>query len=410
MHDVAVALDRHQLVHLLGAEAHDASHVVAGQVDQHDVLGQLLGVLGQLPLEEPVVVLVLPTGPRTGDGPGDDDAVAQPHHRLGRRTDDGDLGEAQEVHVGARIEQAQGAVDVVGVGTEREVEALREHDLKDVPGPDVLLGHLDRRLVGRRADRPRRLGLLQFRRRCGHQRRRSRALSGPGAVRRQFEEPGAGGLVGRRDRLGVDHATGRVGHHHVVHQHDPLAPVVEGAELADDDERRVGVAEVVRRRLGEALDLAHHVVAEIPDQPPVQRRQPGERRRLEARHQGLHGGQDAVVRARHTEAPRRLHARPPRRQRGEGAAPHEGVAAPPLAALDRLEEEAVPLPHDVGEAGDRRQRVGHHLAPDRHDRVLLGQRRELGGVRVEGRRPPARAGAASGRHGAGTPGPAPMVR
>ena len=53
---------RHELVHLLGAEAHDSPHVVAGQVDQHDVLGQLLGVLGQLALEEPVVLLALPAG------------------------------------------------------------------------------------------------------------------------------------------------------------------------------------------------------------------------------------------------------------------------------------------------------------------------------------------------------------
>ena len=57
---MAVALDRHELVHLLGAEADDTAHVVAGQVHQHDVLGQLLGVLGQLALEQAVVLLVLP--------------------------------------------------------------------------------------------------------------------------------------------------------------------------------------------------------------------------------------------------------------------------------------------------------------------------------------------------------------
>ena len=59
MHDVAVALDRHELVDLLGAEAHDPPDVVAGQVDQHDVLGEFLGVLGQLALEQAVVLLVL---------------------------------------------------------------------------------------------------------------------------------------------------------------------------------------------------------------------------------------------------------------------------------------------------------------------------------------------------------------
>ena len=72
-------------------------------------------------------------------------------------------------------------------------------------------------------------------------------------------------------------------------------------------------------------------------------------------------------------------------QGGQRPAPHERVTAPALAALDRLEEEPVALPHDVGEAGDRRQRVGHHLAPDGHDRVLLGQRGELGRVGPESR-------------------------
>ena len=48
VHDVAVALQRHQLVDRLGAELDHPAHVVAGQVDQHHVLGPLLGVLGQL--------------------------------------------------------------------------------------------------------------------------------------------------------------------------------------------------------------------------------------------------------------------------------------------------------------------------------------------------------------------------
>ena len=101
-----------------------------------------------------------------------------------------------------------------------------------------------------------------------------------------------------------------------------------------------------------------------------------------------------------------------RRERGQRPAAHEGIAAPALAALDGLEEEAVCLPHDVGEAGDRRQGVSHHFAPDRHDGVRLGQRGELGGVGVEdqGARRPLEARTAAGGHGAGTPGPFPTVR
>ena len=60
-------------------------------------------------------------------------------------------------------------------------------------------------------------------------------------------------------------------------------------------ERRVRMPQVVVGDVGQPLDLAHHVVAEIPDQPRVQWRQTGQRRRLEARHHVLHRGQNAPV-------------------------------------------------------------------------------------------------------------------
>ena len=56
VHDVRVALERHQLLDLLGAEAHDAADVVAREVDEHHVLGALLRVLDELGLEPPVVL------------------------------------------------------------------------------------------------------------------------------------------------------------------------------------------------------------------------------------------------------------------------------------------------------------------------------------------------------------------
>ncbi len=272
------------------------------------------------------------------------------------------------------------------------------YSLADADGRPVLL----------RRHRPGRLGLLEPGRRGRHHLPASDP--GPGRVQSaaSWRSRAQAAVVGVRHRLGVDEAAGRLGHHDVVHQHDALAPVVEGAELADDHQRGVGMAEVVVRGVGEPLHLAHHVVAEIPHQTPVQRRQAGQHRRLEARHQGLDGGQDPVVARPEVQAARRLDPPAPRRQRGERSAPHERVAAPALAALDGLEEEPVPLPHHVGEAGDRGQGVGHHLAPDRDDGVLLGQGGELGGVGAEAQR--TRDRAASRRHGAGTPGPVPMVR
>ena len=100
--------------------------------------------------------------------------------------------------------------------------------------------------------------------------------------------------------------------------------------------------------------------------------------------------------ARQTQPAGGLDGAAARGERRQGAPPDEGVAAPALAPLDRLEEEPVTVADDVGEARDGREGVGDHLAPDRHDGVLLGQRGELG------RRPdgsPARPGprAGSGR-------------
>ena len=54
---MGVTLERHQLFHPLGAELHDPADVVAGEVDEHHVLGPLLRVLGELGGHAPVVVL-----------------------------------------------------------------------------------------------------------------------------------------------------------------------------------------------------------------------------------------------------------------------------------------------------------------------------------------------------------------
>ncbi len=158
VHDVAVALQGHQLVDRLGAEAHHPPDVVAGQVDQHDVLGDLLGVLDQL-AGQPAVLLGRAAPPAgAGDGPGHHLAVAQLDHGLGRRPDHGDVGVAQEVHVRAGVDLAQDPVHVEGVGVQVEVEALGQHDLEDVAGQDVLLGHLHRVAVRPGADRRADLG------------------------------------------------------------------------------------------------------------------------------------------------------------------------------------------------------------------------------------------------------------
>ena len=122
-------------------------------------------------------------------------------------------------------------------------------------------------------------------RRHGRGHRRAPSSSGRGAssgrLAQRAEEIG-GEVVEARPRLveggrGLGLAPGLVDDH-VVDQHDPLAPVVEGAQLADDVQHGVGQPGVVAGDVGQVLDLPHDVVPEVPHQPAVQRGQVGEDR------------------------------------------------------------------------------------------------------------------------------------
>ena len=112
VHHVRVALERHQLLDLLGAELHDPADVVAGEVDEHHVLGPLLRVLDELGGQAPVVLLGAAAAAGARDRAADHPAVEQLHHRLGRRADERRLGMAQEVHVRRRVHRPQHAVHV----------------------------------------------------------------------------------------------------------------------------------------------------------------------------------------------------------------------------------------------------------------------------------------------------------
>ena len=80
---MAVVLERHHLVELLGAELDDPTDVVAGQVDQHHVLGDLLRVLAQLGAEATVLFVGAAPAAGTGDGSRDHRVAFELHHRLG---------------------------------------------------------------------------------------------------------------------------------------------------------------------------------------------------------------------------------------------------------------------------------------------------------------------------------------
>ena len=140
MHDVRVALERH-----VGRDAHaavlgDAPHVVATEIDEHHVLGALLFVALQLLGETQILFLVAAARTRARDRVRLDATPLDSHQHFRRRPDDRPAADAQEVHVGRRIHVPKRTIDGERVGSDRRFESLRQHDLIDVAGRDVLLG------------------------------------------------------------------------------------------------------------------------------------------------------------------------------------------------------------------------------------------------------------------------------
>ena len=118
MHDVGVALDVAQRGDLDAGRRRDAADVVASQVDEHGVLGELLRVGAKLLLERGILDRVLVAWPRSGDRPGDDLAVADADQQLRRGADHRrarrDRREIEVVQVRRRVDPAQGPIDLDG--------------------------------------------------------------------------------------------------------------------------------------------------------------------------------------------------------------------------------------------------------------------------------------------------------
>ena len=143
---MAVALDEELVGDLHGADLGDAADIVAAEIEQHQVLGALLRVGEQAILVGLVLVRGLAARHGAGDRADRDRAVAHAHQDLGARARDREAAEVEEEQERRRIDPAQRAVERKRRQRERRLEALREHDLKDVAGRDVFLGAGDHRL------------------------------------------------------------------------------------------------------------------------------------------------------------------------------------------------------------------------------------------------------------------------
>jgi hypothetical protein len=160
--------------------------------------------------------------------------------------------------------------------------------------------------------------------------------------------------------------------------------MVEGEKHVGDHQRHVGEAQGIRVRLAQRLDRADEVVAEEPDSPADERRQPVDRRQPEALQVLGHGavgiGGEAIGPARlgeHPLVPAQGRSRPD---------PDERVAAD-LPLLGGLEKEAGgPLRltgAQLEEGRDRGLAIVDETGPDRHHVALLGELASLLEARLE---------------------------
>ena len=354
---VRVALHAHELVDLHAARHADAAEVVAPQVDQHDVLGALLVVGAQLGHEALVFGCVGAAPPRAGDRPGHDAVAVHGDQRLGRRARQAEVVEGDVVHVGAGIDGAQPAVDGERRDADRRGEALAEHDLERVAGRDVVA---DARHAGlevgaahRRPHRARDARRATVGRR-GEIGRRARARGARRSVRDRQRRVGQRRRQARLDvgdaRHGlpvglVDARAGRraVVAHGVGDDRDGVLQVVEDEHRVGQQEGHLGQAQVVGRRVGQALEVADEVVGEVAHEGAGERGQLAGRRRVRLGDQRGGGGEGVVAGrlAAHAVALDREQA-VAKADHGARADAQKGVAPQPLPLLGALEQERAP--------------------------------------------------------------------
>ena len=153
-------------------------------------------------------------------------------------------------------------------------------------------------------------------------------------------------------------------------EQDGAVGVVEDGQVGHQRHRQLGHAEVVGARLGQPLQPADDVVAQVADQPTGQRGQAGGPRRPEPAGQRPDGGQ-RVVRQVVGEAGHRV-AEPlrdavPLGEDAGAADPDEAVPRPALALLGRLQQHgAGPVAGQLAVDADGGLAVGEQPPGDRH--------------------------------------------
>ena len=145
-HDVdhlAVIFEKEAVGDAHAAHFGNPADIVAAKIEQHQMLGALLGIGQQLIGERLILFGRCPAWPCAGNRPDGDLAVANPDQNLGARSDHGEAAEIQIIEEGGGIDPAQRPIKREGGERERRLEALAQHHLKDVAGGNVVLGAFD---------------------------------------------------------------------------------------------------------------------------------------------------------------------------------------------------------------------------------------------------------------------------
>ena len=392
VHHVAVAFDGEAVGDLHRPRRRHPAHIIAPEIEQHQVLGALLGIGEQAAFIGVILLAGLAARTRPGDGADRDLTLSHPHEDLRRGTDQREPRQIEEIEERRGVHPPQRAIQRQRGQGEGAGEALGEHHLEDVARKDVVLRAQGHRLVIVGRDHRGEIGEG-----IGHRFARGDRQGGAELAQGRIDPlprtcHGSGGVARLPDRGDGEQRIGQP----VEHQND------RGAH-----EQHVGQVERAVGRAGQGLDQADGLIAEIADETG------------EGGGQALGHGIDAAGRGECAQFGQRIAF-----ERGEGLGielpvavdlgciaaraehqigiePEQAVAPAHLAALDRFEQEVAAPRHDQPpRRAHRRIAVGDDPPP--HQRSTPFGERGYGTFGIVGQ--------ASGRSGHEAITPAPIAR
>jgi hypothetical protein len=332
------------------------------------VLGQLLGVGQQLCGQFLVAGRGRAALAGAGDGANGHLAILHPHQDFRARSGDGEVAEIEEIHVGAGIGPAQGAVERRGGQGELGFEALAQHHLEDIPGGDVVLG------LGYHAE------IFVFRRVAGYG---DGFEIGQGRRGRQGATQPADGVI----YTGLGSLIGLPGGNAWAYidrsgQVELILERVEDGQQRRPHQRRLGQLQMIWIAVGQHFHVADHLIAQETVDARRLRRQTGRHVDLAVGHQVAQGIERQIGQGLETGLVN-LRRAVDRCLAGLDLEDHVGLAADDRiaaargAVLDGFEQEGVlPALRQLEVGPDRRLEIRHDATPDDlrlSSIVLLGE-------------------------------------